>query len=43
MHENGVKETAKRTAKQLGWFVALWAAGVAVVTVVAFAIRTAIL
>ena len=39
MNEEAIKETAKR----LGWFVALWVAGVAVITVVAFMIRTAIL
>jgi len=33
----------KQTAKRLGWFVALWLAGVAVVTVVAYSIRWAIL
>lgn len=33
----------KKTAKQLGWFVALWFAGVATVTIVGYGIRWAIL
>ncbi|WP_298912900.1 DUF2474 family protein [uncultured Algimonas sp.] len=33
----------KPWAKRIGWFVVLWLGGVAVVTVVAYAIRAAIL
>ena len=33
----------KKTAKQLGWFVALWLAGVVTVTIVGYTIRWAIL
>lgn len=33
----------RKIAKQLGWFVALWMAGVATVLIVAYLIRWAIL
>ena len=40
---SGEQDTPKRLSRRLGWFLALWLAGVAVVTAVAYGLRLLIL